>query len=84
MVVVNCGTGIGRGLPFNNERYLWAIWIKENINLDIDPFAQIRPHKDGNKAIIEFENKEDETLFVLKAPKYISYKVIQEYRKLCK
>jgi len=78
MVTVFCG--IGGDWEFERDRYLWAKWIRENVSYAINPLTQIKPHKDAGKAVIEFESEVDETMFVLSAPKFITYEAIQKYR----
>jgi len=76
-VTVYCGNG--GDYEYERDRAWWEIWISQNIpgcwrvdfNMRRTLGFKITPHRDADKAIIQFDNPRNATLFALKAPEYI-------------
>lgn len=74
-VTVYCGNG--GDFEYERDRAWWEIWIDRNIpdcwrvSFYTTVGFKITPHKEADKAIIEFDNPHNATLFALKAPQYI-------------
>lgn len=74
-VTVYCGNG--GDYEFERDRVRWNIWIAEHIpecgrvGYYTTAGFKITPHRDADKAIIQFDNPRNATLFALKAPEYI-------------
>ena len=73
-ITVYCGNG--GDYEYEVNRAWWEMWIAQNIsgcrriNYATIGF-KITPHRDADKAIIEFDDQPNITLFALKAPQYI-------------
>lgn len=65
-ITIYCGNG--GDYEFERDRHWWRVWIEQNITQS--PFV-IKPHKDGDKAILVFEADKWHYIFLLKAPEYM-------------
>lgn len=74
-IVVYCGNG--GDFEFEQERVWWRQWIEKNLP-GCGPFV-IKPHEQGDKAYIIFEAEKWNSVFLLKAPQYISHRLIADY-----
>lgn len=70
-MLVECGNG--GDWEFERDRFLWELWIKQNMRL-IDFSVVCTERCDAFHAEIIFGNVDDEIVFKLKAPSYITYK----------
>lgn len=76
MITVYCGNG--GDYEFERDRAWWRLWIENNMP-GCGPFI-IKPHKDADKAYIIFEASKWNSIFLLKAPQFISQKhIIADY-----
>lgn len=79
-VIVYCGNG--GDWEYERDRVWWSIWIDMNIpecwkiGYSTTVGFKIIPHRDADKAIIEFDDPHNAVIFVLKKPEYIRYKHI--------
>ena len=79
-VTVYCGNG--GDWEYERDRVWWSIWIDRNIpecwkiGSSMTAGFKIIPHKDADKAIIEFDDPHNAVIFTLKKPEYIRYKHI--------
>ena len=74
-ITVYCGNG--GDYEYECDCIRWNIWIAEHIpgcrrvGFYTTRGFRITPHREADKAIIEFDNPHNATLFALKAPQYI-------------
>ena len=75
-VTVYCGNG--GDYEYERDRAWWEIWIAQNIpgcwrvSFYTTIGFKVTPHKEANKAIIEFDDPHNATIFALKAPQWIA------------
>ena len=75
-VVVYCGNG--GHYEYERDRANWIVWIDRNISgcwrigLQCVGFG-ITPHRDADKAIVEFDDPRNAVIFALKKPEYIHH-----------
>jgi hypothetical protein len=74
-IVVYCGNG--GDYEFERDRAWWRKWIEQNL-VGCGPFV-IKPHEEADKAYIIFEAEKWNSIFLLKAPQFISHKYIADY-----
>lgn len=73
-IKVNCGNG--GDYEFERDRHLWKLWIKQHIT-NTEPFV-VKPAEEADKALVIFEAERYNTIFLLKAPEYISWRMVKE------
>lgn len=79
-ITVYCGNG--GDWEYERDRVWWIIWIDKNIpgcwriGSGTEVGFKIIPHKDADKAIIEFDDPHHAVIFALKKPEYITAKHI--------
>lgn len=71
-VTVFCGNG--GDYEYERDRARWELWINKHISGcwtvgHVTVGFKIIPHRDADKAIIEFDVPDNATLFALKCPK---------------
>lgn len=75
MITVYCGNG--GDYEFERDRGWWRLWIQKNIP-GCGPFV-IKPHEEADKAYIIFEAAKWNSIFLLKAPEFITHKHLADY-----
>lgn len=74
-VVVYCGNG--GDWEYERDRVQWNIWIANNIagcwrvGFYTTEGFKITPHREADKAIVEFDDPHNAVIFALKKPEYI-------------
>jgi len=74
-VIVNCGNG--GDWEWYNEKSMWEIWIEYNMP-DTVFWTGYPDANSADKLCITFQFPEDDIIFRLKAPTYITYNMIKE------
>lgn len=77
-VIVKCGNG--GDWEWHNERSMWEIWIEYNMP-DVVFWTGVNDATAADELCIKFQFPEDDIIFKLKAPIYITYDMIKE---ICK
>ena len=75
-VVVYCGNG--GDWEYERERVNWIVWIDQHIpgccRIGIHGVGfRITPHRDADKATVEFDDLHNAVVFALKKPEYIHH-----------